>query len=345
MLINRYISKKGFVPIFILTIAFVAGIVISGYIYILASNSLKSSLVTTTTVLPTNSSRKSANTKLLTTTTKFVSKSSVVTTIPKVIHKSITTTKATQTPTIAADYKTREIKQYGYTIFVGAISDNPQHNFNQYLDQIIPYLLEIKFPRALIEDSAFIIVDTNTKGRIVSVGNALYNLSGMIDSIESKKEGGVFISFPNAQKFIGINSTNLPSGFYPILTHELGHVIYNVMTKAEKDEWSKLRGEPVIADPYRKWTDWELSRNEDFAEVFKYLYGQNKNADNYYWDMHTAYKTRPCRSYYTTEELDKLLLDPNEYYKLMNIYSPCYKNEPPDDQTKAFIQSVLDRIL
>jgi hypothetical protein len=333
--------KKGFVSIFILAIAFLVGIVISGYIYFQASNKLESSLVTTTTVLPANSSRTSVTTKLLTTTTKSVSKS-VTTTRPRIVQKPTVTTKVSQTPVITADYKTQEIKQYGYTIFVGTISDNPQHNFNQYLDQIIPYLIEIKFPRALIEDSAFMIVDTNVKGKIVSIGQALYNLSTMINSMESQRDGGMFSPISNTHKLILINSTNLPSGFYPILTHELGHAIYNVMTKSEKDEWSKLRGEPVIADPYRKWTDWELSRNEDFAEVFKYLYGQNKNTD-IYWEIRTAYKTRPCRSYYTPEELDQLLMDPAAWYQVMNDY--CYKSEPPDDQTKAFVKSILDGIL
>jgi hypothetical protein len=335
--------KKGIVSILPILIA--SGFIVLGIIITLSRVNLV--LLVESTKLKSNPVLEQSITKNVTSTLPkpaVTRVSTPSTTKPRIVQNPTVTTKTSQNPAIIADYTTREIKQYGYTIFVGTMSDTPQYNFDQYLDQIIPYLIAIKFPRALIEDSAFIILVGNIKGKTVSVGQSVYNLSTIINSMESQAYGGMFSSISNNNKLIIFNLTDLQSGFYAVLTHELGHVIYSVMTKSEKDEWSKLRGEPVRTEPYRNWTDWELSRNEDFAEIFKYLYGQNKNAD-IHWEIHTAYKTRPCRSYYTPEELDQLLMNPAQWAKVMLDYPPCYKSEPLDDSTQAFIKSVLGRLL
>ncbi len=76
-------------------------------------------------------------------------------------------------------------------------------------------------------------------------------------------------------------------GFNPaVLTHELGHLIGYQLTDQEWAQYYKLRGIPNNTS--RNLSDWKLSPQEDFAEVYKNTYKQGDSSE---WNVTTQYGT------------------------------------------------------
>jgi hypothetical protein len=86
-------------------------------------------------------------------------------------------------------------------------------------------------------------------------------------------EGGLYGTYGNGSSssaIIYLNKSIIASDLTGTLTHELGHAIGSKLTDADWKKFYQLRNIPTNTP--RQGTNWYLSPQEDFAEVFKYTF-------------------------------------------------------------------------
>jgi hypothetical protein len=84
-------------------------------------------------------------------------------------------------------------------------------------------------------------------------------------------EGGLYVSYTTNTAVIFINKSTISNGHLAdVVAHELGHAIGSTLTDSQWKTFYQLRNIP--AGTTRAGTNWNLSPQEDFAEVYKNVF-------------------------------------------------------------------------
>jgi hypothetical protein len=194
------------------------------------------------------------------------------------IFSSGPTSKSSQTP--SASVKTnsgtqvtlQEVKNLGYDFYLGEIETSGTTNINDDLkNQITKVAYTAQFPTSLLKTVPIIILNNLalTGDQYISVPSG--NLKVPDLKGEWLSEGGIYVTFSSGAAVIFINKPIIAQGrFTEVLTHELGHAVGSKLTDQEWTKFYSLRGIPT--GTVRHGTNWNLSPEEDFAEVYKNIF-------------------------------------------------------------------------
>lgn len=250
---------------------------------------------------------------------------------------------------------------WGYEFYTSKIDQTGNIDIGSVQKQKISKLLkDIEFPPSLTKKLAIIYVDPaliNQK-TVMQFPWTKNNIS----IIALQPEGGLFQTVEGGAT-IFINYLSTPD--LSLLTHELGHLIGHYLTEQEWAQFYKLRGIPDDTPQYS--SNWNLSPQEDFAEVYKAVYGFS-TINTGFGLLVPQYggetPMTPCNTLFDTTRENYGLNDAMLSEKTMAIINAdpklqeCRKNNNRlspvggsmiyisqiDEPTKQFIEGVVDRI-
>lgn len=228
---------------------------------------------------------------------------------------------------------------WGHEFYTSKIDQSGSIDIGSEAKQGIAQLLKsLAFPPALTKKLVIVNVDPtviqpNDQIKIPwGDNNATYPVS-------IQPEGGLFqpILQESEKRYYGgfiIALNNLQGYDKSILTHELGHLIAHEMTPEEWKQYYKLRGIPSSTS--RNISEWNLSPNEDFAEVYMAINKPGNlsewSNERYKWNIKTYYGLLMSGEYtFFDEACQSLFMQAEQAYtkvyaeKNPNYYSD-YKN-------------------
>ena len=166
----------------------------------------------------------------------------------------------------------QEVKNLGYDFYVGEIDTPGTTNLTDDIkNQITKIAYNGHFPSSLLKTIPIIILNNLalTGDQYISVPAGNLKVPDLKPDFLS--EGGIYVTFTNGPSVIFINKPIIAQGqFTEVMAHELGHAIGSKLTDQDLIKFYQLRGIPTGAD--RHGTNWNLSPEEDFAEVYKNVY-------------------------------------------------------------------------
>jgi hypothetical protein len=181
-------------------------------------------------------------------------------------------------------YRVEKVSLWGYEFYTSKVDQSGSIDIGSKEKQYIAQLLKtLQFPSSLTRYLAIVSVDPTVVGKNDIL---LIPWGGYIATINLQPEGGLWRRVaPGAVIYLN----NLQSSNRSILTHELGHQIGYHLTDEEWIQFYKLRGIPENTP--RRANDWNLSPEEDFAEVYKSVY-KSSVANEFEmgdWSVNTQY--------------------------------------------------------
>ncbi|MBI3046426.1 MAG: hypothetical protein HYY86_02745 [Candidatus Harrisonbacteria bacterium] len=236
-----------------------------------------------------------------------------------------------------------------YTLNVGK---NEDHNISYRDEQgIIKLLNTINYPPKLTQNLIIIFInpdDVTSDMILVNPDKTWLNFSD-----NRTAEGGLYATNKNWH-WIEINKP-VPSFTGAILIHELGHRVATELTQQEWDNYYKLRG--ISANTSRNINNWILSPQEDFAEVFKYIFRQGDPKISVEWQIRTQYGNviptneliepviTGCDSLFGRADQKKLQSCRNANSGALDwVGRPLYFRVT-DSATEQFIRNIIKRLL
>jgi hypothetical protein len=212
----------------------------------------------------------------------FRSKNEVVVDVGKALwppQKTTTTVEAgslaVQTNSVGTKtYPFERIDLWGYTFYTSKIDGGGSVDIGSQNKQTIGKLLvSLSFPPDLTNSLGIVAADPT----LMKSGDQFQVpwLGTMQIPLAFQPEGGLYTQ-------IGSGALIFLNGGYDlsVLTHELGHQIGSHMTDQEWSQYYKLRG--ISASAPRRSGNWNLSPEEDFAEVYRTTYGQGGPIQTHY---------------------------------------------------------------
>ena len=234
----------------------------------------------------------------------------------------------------------QEVNSLGYNFYVGQI-DSTNNITDDLKNQIIKIAYNAHFPASLLKKIPIVILNNLaiTSGQYIIFSGTILPIPDL--KAQFLSEGGLYDTYSNGQTIIYINKTNLTQ-LTEILTHELGHAVGSTLTKEEWSEFYQLRNIP--SNTPRLGSNWYLSPNEDFAEVYKntftgikvktYLGNLKPNYDGVFQVTCLFIKTQDCYR--------KVMINPQEYSADWAYGTPYISEVGP--KTKNFINDVVNRL-
>jgi len=166
----------------------------------------------------------------------------------------------------------QKVTNLGYAFYLGEIeSDNKTNITDDLKNQITKIVYTANFSKKILEDLPIIIVNNLAlvENQYISLPKGNANVPEL--KADFLNEGGFYAVYNNGLKIIYINKATLSGNkLNEVLTHELGHAIGNTLTDEQWQEFYKLRG--ISTDTPRVTSNWYLSPEEDFAEVYKNIF-------------------------------------------------------------------------
>lgn len=272
-----------------------------------------------------------------------------------------------------------KVTNLGYTFYIGQIdSKNAPAISDSTKIEITKIAYTAKLPARVLEKTPIIFINSlalNNQQHVLINGNRLI-VSDFGPSF--LYEGGVYRTYSNGQSIIFINKDLLQEmSLKETLTHEFGHAVRKELTDTE---WTKFRELRNITPDIDAKNLWNLSPEEDFAEVYKntfigssvrtfygFIEGNDlmvQKCSKIYQEVYQNYTPKADPSnpmgWLTTkvnyEEIGSkvdtdprlqecrrnALINPTEYLDKNYMYSDYKSTVGP--QTKEFINSVMNRI-
>lgn len=184
-------------------------------------------------------------------------------------YQSILNPPASPAPDKSKEISLQEVKNLGYDFYVGQIdSVNTVDITDDLKNQITKIAYDTHFPISLLKDIPIIILNN-----LALTGDQYIPIAGRKLLVPDLKpnwlsEGGIYDIYNSGLSVIFINKPIIAQGkLTEVLTHELGHAIGSKLTDQDWKKFYQLRNIPS-ATP-RQGTNWNLSPQEDFAEVYK----------------------------------------------------------------------------
>ena len=166
----------------------------------------------------------------------------------------------------------QEVNNLGYKFYVGEIESAGATNITDDLkNQITKIAYTAQFPTSLLKNVPIIILNNLalTGDQYISVPAGNLKVPDLKPDFLS--EGGIYVTFNSGAAVIFINKPIVAQGqLTEVLTHELGHAVGSKLTDQDWAKFYQLRGIPT--GTVRHGTNWNLSPEEDFAEVYKNVF-------------------------------------------------------------------------
>ena len=185
--------------------------------------------------------------------------------LPQQMHPPVQSQSGHQIPL-------QEVKNLGYDFYIGEIDSTGTTNITDDIkNQVTKIAYTGQFPTSLLKTVPIIILNNLalTGDQYISVPAGNLKVPDLKPDFLS--EGGIYVTFTNGPAVIFINKPIIAQGqFTEVLAHELGHAVGSKLTDQDWVKFYQLRGIP--ASTSRHGTNWNLSPEEDFAEVYKNVY-------------------------------------------------------------------------
>ena len=216
----------------------------------------------------------------------------------------------------------QEVKNLGYDFYLGQIEEPSVNDINDDVkNQITKVVYETHFPESLLENTPIIILNNLalTGDQYILLGRARLHVPEL--KADFLSEGGLYVPYATNTAVIFINKSTIISGQLSyVLAHELGHTIGSTLTDSQWKTFYQLRDIPL--DTPRAGTNWNLSPQEDFAEVYKNVFTGG--------DVQTFYG----------------LLTPSmggDAMTCFNVYLQAQGNHQPKDYESDYIEYVIGK--
>lgn len=166
----------------------------------------------------------------------------------------------------------QEVKNLGYDFYVGQIDDaNTVDITDDLKNQITKIVYNAHFPESILKNTPIIILNNLALTGDQYISTPTGNLKVLDLKGDFLSEGGLYATYATNTAVIYINKPIIAQGqLTEVLTHELGHAVGSTLTDQDWRTFYQLRGIP--AGTSRNGTNWNLSPNEDFAEVYKNVF-------------------------------------------------------------------------
>lgn len=166
----------------------------------------------------------------------------------------------------------QEVKNLGYDFYLGEIDSPNNTSVSDTLkNQITKIVSDAHVSADILKNTPVIILNN-----LALTGDQYVSVSGWNLKVPDLKadwlsEGGIYVTFDGGSSVIFINKPIIAQGqLTEVLSHEFGHAVGNKLTDQEWFKYYQLRN--ISTDTVRHGTNWNLSPEEDFAEVYKYTF-------------------------------------------------------------------------
>jgi hypothetical protein len=162
----------------------------------------------------------------------------------------------------------QEVNNLGYTFYLGQI-DNSNNIDDNFKTEITKIVYSAHFPESILKNTPIVIINSLAlkDGLYIPTSSGNLNVGSFGPSF--LYEGGIYAKYNGGGAVIFINKTTLDKGLLvDVLTHELGHAIGNTLSDTDWKKYYGLRNIPATTKRDGSGL-WNLSPQEDFAEVYK----------------------------------------------------------------------------